>query len=204
MATLAELDKQARDVAASIRDHAIIRYAEIASRATSDEWAAGMAWYANANVVACSVADALRSRGLTYADDRTGAAVVSAFSPQESWARNCLRAGIWAAGGDPRGLPMHMQAATRALGFARDGSDPVDALNGPKTNAFARNIDGDYDPVTIDKHMCAAADITAKELGWVYVYEHMEDAVRAVAREYHVAPAQMQAIIWVVWRGSAD
>jgi hypothetical protein len=77
-----------------------------------------------------------------------------------------------------------------------------DALNGLKTNAFARAIAGDSDAVVIDVWMCRAAmlDTDSPNVGQ---YRMLSDAIRIVAREFGLTPRTVQALIWIIIRGGA-
>lgn len=177
---------------------AVARFREAAAQATGEQRAAATAWYADANAAAAVVADKLRERGHA-ADIRHGAAIIAAFSPREKWASNLVKAGIFAAGETPRGLTSNLKAAQRAM----LADNPLDALGGPKTRAFARNIAGDESAVTVDVWMARAAGIEPAQLSRVGWYDAIADAVAYVADEYGMSPAAMQAMIWVVVRGSA-
>ncbi len=73
---------------------------------------------------------------------------------------------------------------------------------GPKVNAFAQNLGGHLDAVTIDAHASQAAfnDVTfRKNLRWM-PYSILADAYRDVARTVGLAPCDLQAILWVTWK----
>jgi hypothetical protein len=74
-------------------------------------------------------------------------------------------------------------------------------------NAFARNIAGDWNEVTIDMWAFRAAcgDLAIeKYLARKGAYETVAEAYRIAAKKFGIAPAQMQAIVWVAIRGRAD
>jgi hypothetical protein len=75
------------------------------------------------------------------------------------------------------------------------------ALNGMKTNAFARNISGDLNAVTIDAWMLRPFGL--KEANKTN-YRTLADAIRTVAREVNMTPADLQALIWVRLRGKSQ
>jgi thermostable 8-oxoguanine DNA glycosylase len=78
-----------------------------------------------------------------------------------------------------------------------------DALKGQKTNAFARNIAGDTNAVTIDVWMIRAAGFDAAKGVNKSEYNLLADCVRDVAAAFGLSPAVMQALIWIVARGDA-
>lgn len=148
-------------------------------------------WYADAEKVAHEVA-----RNLD-ADLEVGASVLSAFSPRERWATNIEKAVAFSLGQKVVGLPnnLKMAKASVELGF--------DALNGRKTNAFARAIAGDEKAVVIDIWMMRAAgadhDSPTKT-----EYIEMSSAVKRVAERFGLTPRTCQALIWIMVRGSAS
>jgi hypothetical protein len=78
------------------------------------------------------------------------------------------------------------------------------ALNGQKTNAFARAIAGDSDAVVIDVWMIRAAGLDASKGVNKTQYNTLVDSVRKVAKEFGLTPRTAQALIWIVKRGSAE
>ena len=102
----------------------------------------------------------------------------------------------FACGGVPTGLSQNLRMAinAKADGFA--------ALNGPKTNAFARAIAGDVDAVVIDVWMARAAGV--KDSPSKGEYTMCADAVRTIAAETGLSPRTVQALIWIVVRGGAE
>jgi hypothetical protein len=78
-----------------------------------------------------------------------------------------------------------------------------DALKGQKTNAFAKAIAGNEDAVVIDVWMLRALGIE-KKTPTQGQYKVMADAVTTVATKYGMTPRAMQALIWIVVRGSAE
>lgn len=158
---------------------------------TPVEIEAAAAWYPSAGVIAAEVA---RRLGTSL---EVGACVVSAFSPRCTWAQNVVDALRFADGEHVAGFAQKRDAATASLtrGF--------DALNGPKTNAFARAIAGDPEAVVIDVWMARAAGL-ATDAPTIVQYREVAEAVRIVARRLGLAPATCQALIWGRVRGGLD
>jgi hypothetical protein len=90
-----------------------------------------------------------------------------------------------------------MLMANNAIAFG------YDALKGPKTNAFARAIAGDENAVVIDVWMLRAVGIEKKSPNQTQ-YREMANAVTKVANELGMTPRAMQALIWIVVRGSHE
>jgi hypothetical protein len=130
-------------------------------------------------------------------DLESASSVVSSFSPREKWAVNVRKAIAFSLGQEVLGLSNNLLMANNSLkkGFS--------ALNGQKTNAFAKAIAGDTDAVVIDTWMLKAAqvDFTSPSQSQ---YNAMATAVRNVATEFGLTPRTTQALIWIVKRGSAS
>lgn len=166
-------------------------YRELASKATFGQVEQAAKWYVDAERIAEKVAENL---GTTL---EVGASVVSAFSPRERWSVNVARAIAWSLGQEVACLKNNLVMANNALtlGFK--------ALNGMKTNSFAKAIAGDEQAVVIDVWMLRAVGIekkTPNQSG----YNELANAVKTVAFEFGMTPRSMQALIWIVVRGSAE
>lgn len=160
----------------------------IESATVSDAVNAGN-WYSEAQAIAMQ---------LSIRYDVTlevAASVIAAFSPRTRWAQNVLNAEAFLNCDKVPALGNNIRMAERALEFG------FDALKGQKTNAFARNIAGDMDKVTIDVWMIRAAGYDRLDAN-KSMYALMSDVVVELAAFYNVAPAQLQALIWIVIRGN--
>lgn len=166
-------------------------YRELASQATFGQVEQASKWYVDAERIAEQVA---RNLDTTL---EVGATVVSAFSPRERWSVNVARAIQFSLGEPVTCLKNNIVMANNALtlGFS--------ALKGLKTNAFAKAIAGDEQAVVIDVWMLRAVGIekkTPSQSG----YSELAEAVKKVAFEFGMTPRAMQALIWIVVRGSAQ
>jgi hypothetical protein len=166
-------------------------YRELASKATFGQVEQASKWYVDAERIAEQVA---RNLDTTL---EVGATVVSAFSPRERWSVNVARAIQFSLGEPVTCLKNNIVMANNALtlGFS--------ALKGLKTNAFAKAIAGDEQAVVIDVWMLRAVGIekkTPSQSG----YSELAEAVKKVAFEFGMTPRAMQALIWIVVRGSAQ
>jgi hypothetical protein len=172
------------------------RYLEIATQATPAQIEIATQWYADAELVAHDVVRILNTRGVS-ATLEMGACVVSSFSPRQRWNRNVVQALEFAHTGQATGLKNNLRMAENSLvlGF--------DALKGQKTNAFARAIAGDENAVTIDVWMCYAGGLDTNAPNKTQ-YREMSQAVVDVAKELHLTPRTTQALIWIIFRGSAE
>ena len=178
----------------AVRTTAIVSFLDLLSRATVADLKAAKAWYSEARTFAESLQSIRPEWSMVAA-----ASVVSAFSPRVTWAHNKAKALQYAQGITPKGLRSHVAAADRCVVEGFNG------LRGPKTNAFARAIAGDDNAVVVDVWMCRAAGL-GKDAPTAVEYRAIADAVRAIAATPTVcmAPATLQALLWIIVRGKAD
>jgi hypothetical protein len=165
-------------------------YRDLIIRATLGQVEEASVWYHEAQDVAQEVATNLN------ASLEIGAGVVSAFSPRERWSSNITKAVSFSLGKSVTGLSNNLKMANAVL----DGG--IDALNGLKTNAFARAIAGDTEAVVIDVWMMRAAEMLT-DSPTQGQYLALTKAVNKVAGEFGLTPRTAQALIWIVARGSA-
>ena len=170
-------------------------------KALSDELEAGLDWYWAASGLA---------EGFAERHNRTHAqasGIIAALSPRERWERNLVYADEFMGGGFPPTL-------TRSVGWAMDiddGKDPRQVLRGPKTRAFFENIlNPEFPFVTVDgwaAGIAAGQRLNQKQRSQMLNrkggYERVASAYRIAAAMRRVLPCQMQAVTWVVERGSA-
>jgi hypothetical protein len=149
-------------------------------------------WYFEAQEVAEDVAENL---GVSL---EVGASIVAAFSPRERWSSNVAKSLAFSMGKPVVGLSNNLRMAESAM------TNGFDALNGQKTNAFARAIAGDSDAVVIDVWMIRAAGLDASKGVNKTQYNTLVDSVCKVAKEFGLTPRTAQALIWIVKRGSAE
>lgn len=169
------------------------RILAIFDRATPADIEAGAQWYGAASEIARDMSDA---SGYSFV---RCCGILAALSPRTPWGRNVSLAWAFVTGAENgSGLRANWSAAIRV----RDGG----VLYGPKTLAFAANIAGDRDAVTVDVWAVRAAlgsrvmDPEAA-LARKGVYSEIAAAYRAAAALRGVDPTTMQATVWVVVRG---
>ena len=166
-------------------------YSGLVKNATFGQVEQASKWYVDAERVAAQVARNLDSTL------EVGATVVSAFSPRERWTNNVTKAISFSLGNNIPGFKNNMVMANNAIAFG------YDALKGLKTNAFARAIAGDEQAVVIDVWMLRAVGIEKKTPSQSQ-YNELAEAVKKTAFEYGMTPRSMQALIWIMIRGSAE
>jgi hypothetical protein len=178
------------------------------NQASDQDILEGLLWYHDAHDFAAELAD---STGL---DLVTVCAVIAALSPQTQWTANKAAAVEFLKNGTryPSMLVENFARAGRVL-----MAHPVEALaalqpNGPETApkiaAFARNILGDEERVTVDTWAVRAALGEGVEhdkfLSRVGMYEAIAAQYRWLARKVGVSAPQAQAIVWIVTKRELD
>lgn len=172
--------------------------------ASLDTIHAGRQWYATAQDVAVDIAETTDTRIDTVAG------VIAALSPQTRWQANVDAARMICESGQryPGMLKSNHQRALDVLG----SDDPTGTAlgKGNKVHAFAENILGDTETVTVDVWAVRAAigskspvslDVLLKRAG---VYADIADCYRRAARIVNETPRELQAIVWVHVRGNAN
>ena len=86
-------------------------------------------------------------------------------------------------------MPAHIGNIERALAGRE--------LSGPKVSAFAANLKGDHNRVTIDVWVLRYFKISKKRIS-VKQYVELEKKIQRLARRHHLSPAAYQAKIWAV------
>lgn len=167
-------------------------YMTLFEQASTETIVQGAVWYNEAQTIARELAI------LHHVTIEVAASVIASFSPRNRWAHNVYLATEFLNGNSVATLGNNIRMANRSLivGF--------DALKGQKTNAFARNIAGDLNAVTIDTWMIKAAGLDNSKGVNKSQYNALSIAITNVANMYRVPPAIMQAILWITIRGSAS
>jgi len=163
----------------------------IAERSTAHHVESASTWYPEAQVIAQDIANIMGT------SVEVGACIISSFSPREEWKSNIGKAYKFANGDDVPGLSNNMLMANMSTvkGF--------DALNGQKTNAFARAIAGDTEAVTVDVWIMRAARLHTDSPNKTQ-YAEISRAVTNVAVSMGISPRTCQALIWILIRGGAE
>ena len=163
-------------------------------RATSSDVESGSRWYDEAGDLAANMA------GAHHTTVEHTASVLAALSPRTTWSRNVLGAAALLNFGADAARQVGCIGANvdRAVRCITDGYAGLG--NGPKTHAFARNIAGDREAVTVDVWAMHVADLDETLLSRKGAYDIVANCYRAAARRRGVDPATMQATTWIVAR----
>lgn len=190
-------DTTARRVFNATLETIVRRILKTFDAATKSDVESGVRWYMTAHALAEVMATDPDS---LVESVEQGAALIAALSPRTDWTRNVAGAVNMAQGREASGcIGSNIERAQRVLDTP---SDPYGALgNGPKVAAFARNIAGDVESVTVDVWACRVADLDETLLSRKGAYDAVAHAYRLAARRRGVDPATMQATTWIVARG---
>lgn len=183
--------------------------------ASQADLAAGIEWYARAELLGHRLADTC---GCTF---EQAVGVIAALSPNNRWSRNCQDAEAmcqaWAVGADPETVKVCTYGVNRAKAATILAMDePSQAaiatvLNGRKVTAFFLSITGRPDAVCVDGHAYAiwlgqrVTTTKTPSLG-VKLYAEISRAYVLVAKRSvalcgeQLSPAQVQAVTWVTYR----
>jgi hypothetical protein len=172
------------------------RYSHILRTASPETIAAGRAWYPNARHTVATLAM------VHNVTPQQSALVVASLSPRVHWSRNVRMADSFLRNGTANGLGTSAIRASKAL---EGGLDTINPASAPKVYAFALNLLGDDQAVTVDMWMLAAAGLPGNlKLTSANRYNTLADIITRLARRNDLTPAETQAIIWVAQRGRAD
>ena len=158
----------------------------------------GMGWYDEARQLTVK---------LSLLSEYTTAQVAAAMahlSPRVRWRQNVEAITELVLYGT---LPAYvMKGPAKRARKALVAAEPMNTFSkrAKKTLAFARNINGDVNAVTVDTHILDVVGITEQQLKLVGVYDAVAHAYRVAAKRRGFTPAELQAITWIVVRGSAD
>lgn len=184
--------------------HVLRRLRVVYHSATPEQHGYGMQWYTIARDVGRELAEEFGT-SLSVA-----LGVIAALSPGNPWDRNlgdarlALSAHAWG-----RAVPaklgvygrLNIEKCERILG----GEPPLEVLGGDKVTSFYRNLMGIEDgAVTVDRHAKGAAKGVRGDkettVSSPKEYRDLAEHYRRVAGEVGIAPSQLQAVVWVVWR----
>lgn len=164
--------------------------------ATPEQFADGASWYGEAHSLALA---------LDPANPLAAAGVISALSPQKSWAMNKILATRAYADGVASG---HTPDCNSKVNRIMAGENPLDIVTAAKTRNFMITIADPTTPdaVVVDRHALSIAvnrlttEDDFKILKAKGAYDVYAEMYREAARVAGVAPSVMQAVTWVVWR----
>jgi hypothetical protein len=167
------------------------------NKATAKQMTEGLWWYSEAT----ELVEYLSGASI-YTVDQVAAAMAH-LSPRLRWSQNVDSVKMLVLDGE---LPSYVMSgpagrARRAL----EAADPelTFGKKAKKTLNFSRNCSGCVNSVTVDVWAAKVVGVSEDQLKLVGVYEAIAHCYRLAAKRVGVHPAQMQAITWIVVRGSA-
>lgn len=172
---------------------AVANILSVYSRATDANKVEGSLWYPSALQVATDYASAY---GVSV---ECAVTVIAHMSPRLHWSRNIAGAAIVLSGQDAKGfMGMSVKNAKKAIA----SNDPLSTLNGNKVKAFAANILGDENAVTIDVWSLRVifGDQEFNDKITTKLYDAYAHSFRLAAKRIGISPRDLQAICWTVAR----
>lgn len=158
----------------------------------------GAAWYGNE---ARSVRNAAALAGV---DPDRALAALAVLSPAARWEplRDAFLAGLaaWVAASAAPRLPAYGRNVAKAGKILAGTLSVADGVTGPKVRAFFANLRGDGGPVTVDRwaYTLATGDRTGHPTP--RQFRECAEAYTALAGRVGLAPAAVQAALWVRFR----
>jgi len=160
----------------------------------------GLLWYSSARTYYSQLARKLHLK------PRVVLGVVAALSPFVKWSTQLALTEKFITdelhqkgSGSFPGFPANLRTARSILG----GTPVLEALNGPKTRAFYKNLIGRKKPITLDRHAISAAlgkKISPKERHTKAQLRDIHRAYVEAAKQERVGNCDFQAIVWSTWR----
>jgi hypothetical protein len=173
------------------------RIIRVADKADYDTTFEGINWYYEAQRLCETLA-----ADSDYTVDQIAVAMAH-LSPRLRWSQNVVSIVALVKTGK---LPAYiMRGPAKRARKALLAADPFATFGkrAKKTESFARNIIGDDNAVTVDTWILNVVGITEEQLKLVGVYDAVAHAYRLAAKRRGFTPAQLQAVTWIVVRGSA-
>lgn len=154
----------------------------------------GVRWYDDGKALCQSLASSRDGYGNTLGLERT-AEIVAALSPRTQWSVNVAGATLLITHGEtmPNLLGRNVEMARAVL----DGKRLAEVTKGPKIQAFAKNLAGDTQVVTVDVHAAYAVGVEENTLARKGCYDAVAEAYRAAAVARGIEPSEMQAVVWL-------
>lgn len=154
----------------------------------------GVRWYDEQRAFCQTLASCPDFDGETLGLERA-AEVVAALSPRTQWSVNVAGATLLVTHREtmPNLLGRNVEMAVSVL----EGARLAAVTKGPKIQAFAKNLAGDTEVVTVDVHAAYAVGVDEGTLSRVGCYDAVAEAYRAAAVARGIEPSEMQAVVWL-------
>ena len=178
-------------------EQVVKRISRVFNKATQQDIVEGMAWYDEAGRLV---------EWLAYSSPYTAnqvAAAMAHLSPRLRWSQNVDSVTDLVTKGTLPNYVMSSPASRAHRALVAADPEATFGKKALKTLNFSRNILGCVNSVTVDVWAANVAGVAESELKLVGVYEAIAHCYRLAAKRAGIHPAQMQAITWIVVRGSA-
>jgi len=179
-------------------EQVVKRISRCYNKATDQQVVDGMVWYDEAVTIVTELSDQSQ-----YTVDQVAAAMAH-LSPRLRWNQNVIAIKMLVR---QSCLPRYIMSGPAQRAFtALVAANPEDTFGkkAKKTLNFSRNVSGCQQSVTVDVWAANVVGVAESELKLTGVYEAIAHCYRLAAKRAGVTPAQMQAITWIVVRGSAN
>ena len=178
-------------------EQVVKRISRCYNRATDRQVVDGMVWYDEAVTIATTLA-----AESPYTVDQVAAAMAH-LSPRLRWSQNVFAIKALVLTGELPAYIMSGPAERARLALVAANPAGTFGKKAKKTLNFSRNVSGCQQSVTVDVWAANVVGVSESELTLTGVYEAIAHCYRLAAKRAGVTPAQMQAITWVVVRGSS-
>ena len=168
------------------------------NKATNQDIVDGLAWYTE-------VTDLVYHLSATsgYTEPQVAAALAH-LSPRLRWSQNVDSIRLLVNTGTVPAYVMSGPAGRARRALEAANPELTFGKKALKTLNFSRNCSGCVNSVTVDVWAAKVVGVTESQLKLVGVYDAIAHCYRLAAKRAGVTPAQIQAITWIVVRGSAS
>lgn len=179
-------------------EQVVKRISRVYNRATDADILAGQEWYGEATGIVYDLSE--RSQ---YTVNQVAAAMAH-LSPRLRWSQNVKAIVSLVDNGTVPGYVMSGPRDRAIKALAAANPEATFGVKAKKTLNFSRNVSGDVMAVTVDVWAARVVGVTEAQLKLTGVYDAIAHCYRIAAKRAMVHPAAMQAITWIVVRGSAE
>ena len=179
-------------------EQVVKRISRTFNKATAQQISDGLSWYDESTGLVHFLASTS-----PYTEDQVAAALAH-LSPRLRWKQNVEAIKALVKTGEVPAYVMSGPANRARKALTAANPELTFGKKAKKTMNFARNCSGCPSSVTVDVWAANVVGVAESELKLVGVYEAIAHCYRLAAKRAGVTPAQMQAITWIVVRGSAE
>ena len=179
-------------------EQVVKRISRTFNKATAEQISDGLFWYTEAT----DLVHYLAGSSSRYTEDQVAAAMAH-LSPRLRWKQNVEAITELVLNDTIPNYVMSGPAERARKALVASNPEATFGKKAKKTLNFSRNCSGCPQSVTVDVWAANVVGVAESELKLVGVYDAIAHCYRLAAKRAGVTPAQMQAITWIVVRGSA-